>query len=151
MSVRIAINVRQELRVWWKEGRTRLDIKLLVPEQLNQRTEWCMGNQWKKATAKTRQRKTSDWNTNSINLLSSKTQRKNKQWQMMETGEKQAANSQGMDDTIIPQRLLKTVFLSILEKEMSGWYTYICTHICTHLKYWETEDWKNHTSTTKTL
>lgn len=39
---------------------------------------------------------------------------------MMETGEKQAANSQGMDDTIIPQRLLKTVFLSILEKEMSG-------------------------------
>lgn len=39
---------------------------------------------------------------------------------MMETGEKWAANSKGMDDTIIPQRLPKTVILSIFEREMSG-------------------------------
>lgn len=38
---------------------------------------------------------------------------KNKQQQMKETGEKQAANSKGMDDTVIPLRLPKTVLLSI--------------------------------------
>lgn len=52
-------------------------------------------------------------------LLSSKIQRKNKPWQMMETKGKQAANSKGTVDTIIPQRLPKTIFLSIFEREMS--------------------------------
>lgn len=38
---------------------------------------------------------------------------------MMETKGKQAANSKGTVDTIIPQRLPKTIFLSIFEREMS--------------------------------
>lgn len=68
---------------------------------------------------------------------------------MMETGEKRAANSKGMDDTIIPQRLLKTVFLSILEKEMSG-YTYTHTQMHT-LEIMGDRRLENHTSTTKSL
>jgi len=39
---------------------------------------------------------------------------------MMETGEKWAANSKNTEDTIIPQRLPKPVFLLIFEKEMLG-------------------------------
>lgn len=35
---------------------------------------------------------------------------------MMETKGKQAANSKGTVDTIIPQRLPKTIFLSILRE-----------------------------------
>lgn len=43
----------------------------------------------------------------------------------METGEKWASNSNAIDDTILPQRLPKTMFLSVFEREMSGQYMYI--------------------------
>lgn len=39
---------------------------------------------------------------------------------MMETKVKLAANSKGAADSIIPQRLPKTIFLSVFEREMSG-------------------------------
>lgn len=62
----------------------------------------------------------------------------------METGEKWAANSKGMDDTITPQRLPKTVILSIFEREMSGWYIYLVERM-------RDRRLENHTSTTKSL
>lgn len=68
--------------------------------------------------------------------MSSKIQRKNKQQQMKEAGEKWAANSKGMDDTVIPLRLPKTVLLSIFERDVRMIYVHI------YLKEWEREFWK---------
>lgn len=55
---------------------------------------------------------------------------------MKETGEKWAANSKGMDDTVIPLRLPETVLLSIFQRGVRMIYAHI------QLKEWEREFWK---------
>lgn len=68
--------------------------------------------------------------------MSSRIQRKNKQQQMKETGEKWAGNSKWMDATVIPLRLPKTALLSIFERDVRMIYVHI------YLKEWEREFWK---------
>lgn len=82
---------------------------------------------------KNKQRKTSKWKSKSINLISSKIQRKNKQRQMKETGEKWTVNSKWVDDTVIPLILPKTALLQVFERDVRMIYVYIW------LKEWERE------------